>query len=302
MDIKEIETFVLIVRTGSFQKAAELLQYAQPTISARIKQLELDLAISLFYRGKQVTLTPEGQAFYKKAEEFLLHYQSLSAFGNQLVQKPLQKLTLSISDPTASLVLPEILTVFKQKFPLVTLSIQVMDANACNQALQEGLIDFAICGEPTLLSDQLFEPFFYDELNLLVYDTHPLAQEPYVSLAQLKNETFLMTPENCPIRIKIEQYLKQALGTDYQKIEVTTSLAHKYYVQKKIGISIFTSIAHSERLPHTVVLPIDALPIRPAIGFLSSTKTKHEQELIDYFKECVLDWFQQKGMIYLPIN
>lgn len=302
MDIKEIETFVLIVRTGSFQKAAELLQYAQPTISSRIKQLESDLATSLFHRGKTVTLTTEGQAFYKKAEEFLLHYQSLALFGSQLVKETVQKLTIGVSDPTASLVLPEILTRFYTQFPHITVAIQVMDANSCNQALQEGMIDFAICGEPTLLSEQLFEPFFYDELNLLVYDTHPLAQQKSVQLTDLAHETFLMTPENCPIRIKIEQYLKQAIGTHYRKLEVTTSLAHKYYVQKKIGISIFTSIAHSERLPHTVVLPIEALPIRPAVGFLTPTKKRGEQHLINSFKALTLDVFTQKGMVYLPLH
>lgn len=302
MDIKEIETFVLIVRTGSFQKAAELLQYAQPTISSRIKQLESDLATPLFHRGKHVTLTTQGQAFYKKAEEFLLHYQSLALFGSQLVKESNQTLTIGVSDPTASLILPEILTRFQKEFPLTTVAIQVMDANSCNQSLQEGTIDFAICGEPTLLSEQLFEPFFYDELNLLVYDTHPLAQKERITLAELSQETFLMTPENCPIRIKIEQYLKQAIGTNYKKIEVTTSLAHKYYVQQKIGISIFTSIAHSERLPHTVVLPIDSLPIRPAIGFLTPTKPHGELKLIRAFKAFTLAVFQQKGMIYLPIN
>lgn len=302
MDIKEIETFVLIVRTGSFQKAADILQYAQPTISSRIKQLETDLAFSLFHRGKAVTLTSQGQAFYKKAEEFLLHYQSLSAFGNQLVKPDFEELTIGVSDPTASLVLPEILQQFQQKFPFTTVTIQVMDANSCNQALQEGQLDFAICGEPTLLSNQLFEPFFYDELNLLVPDTHPLAHEKKVHLSQLKNETFLMTPENCPIRIKIEQYLKQAIGNDYRKIEVTTSLAHRYYVQKNIGISIFTAIAHSDMLPNTVVLDIEALPIRPAIGFLSSTKVKAERHLIEYFKRCTLAVFKQKGPTYLPLH
>ena len=64
MELREIQTFATIVRTGSFQKAAELLQYSQPTISMRIKQLEAELKIPLFERGKTLQLTTAGQIFY----------------------------------------------------------------------------------------------------------------------------------------------------------------------------------------------------------------------------------------------
>lgn len=52
LEFRTIKTFYTVVNTGSFQRAAEVLNYSQPTISMRIKQLEQDLDVQLFERGK----------------------------------------------------------------------------------------------------------------------------------------------------------------------------------------------------------------------------------------------------------
>ena len=67
MEIRAIETFHAVVKFGSFQKAAEALNYSQPTITFRIKQLETDLGVQLFKRGKQAQLTTSGRLFLEKS-------------------------------------------------------------------------------------------------------------------------------------------------------------------------------------------------------------------------------------------
>lgn len=50
-----------IQQQASFYKAAEILNYSQPTISMRMKQLEQDLGVLLFERGKSLQLTKAGK-------------------------------------------------------------------------------------------------------------------------------------------------------------------------------------------------------------------------------------------------
>lgn len=133
--------------------------------------------------------------------------------------------------------------------------------------------------------ENFYFPFFHDTLDLIVSESHPLASRTSVELRDLRDECFIFTPANCPIRIQIEQHLKRAIGSDYKKMELTSSMSHKYFVRESVGVSIFTSTAHSELLDGTVRIPIENLPISPPIGLLTNQKEKDfdstTKELID---------------------
>ena len=62
MNLQQIETFVLVAETGSFSKAAVLLDTAQPALSRQVRALETELRETLLIRtGRGVTLTDAGR-------------------------------------------------------------------------------------------------------------------------------------------------------------------------------------------------------------------------------------------------
>jgi LysR family transcriptional regulator, flagellar master operon regulator len=76
MDIELARTFVEIVSTGSFIKAADRLHVAQTTVSARVRLLEQQLGRPLFVRNKAgATLTPAGEQFLRFAPTFVQLWQ-----------------------------------------------------------------------------------------------------------------------------------------------------------------------------------------------------------------------------------
>lgn len=76
MDIELARTFVEIVSTGSFIKAADRLHVAQTTVSARVRLLEQQLGRPLFVRNKAgVALTPAGEQFLRFAPTFVQLWQ-----------------------------------------------------------------------------------------------------------------------------------------------------------------------------------------------------------------------------------
>src|SRR6187401_3711482 len=76
MDIELARTFVEIVSTGSFIKAADRLHVAQTTVSARVRLLEQQLGRPLFVRNKGgATLTPAGEQFLRFAPTFVQLWQ-----------------------------------------------------------------------------------------------------------------------------------------------------------------------------------------------------------------------------------
>ncbi|BBA77687.1 MULTISPECIES: LysR family transcriptional regulator [Bacillus] len=275
MELRTIKTFHTIVQSGSFYKAAEILNYSQPTISMRIKQLEQDVGAQLFERGKKLKLTRAGRLFHERAGQLLAQYEVLDHTLADIRQGQAGLIQIGISEPTASLIFPAVLRGFLNDYPDMSVNVSVDDANTCSRKLLEGAIDFAVCGEPELILENYFDPFFHDSLNVIVSDRHPLAAKTSINLEDLENECLIFTPANCPIRIQIEQHLQRSIGSRYRKMELTSSMAHQYYVRENIGVSIFTATAHSEPIEGTKVIPIHNLTISPPVGLLTNQKEEH---------------------------
>ena len=74
MNISEIETFLMIVKTRNISKTAENLFLSQPTVSHRLKSLEDELDVKLITRKKgykQIELTAQGEEFIPIAERWV---------------------------------------------------------------------------------------------------------------------------------------------------------------------------------------------------------------------------------------
>lgn len=80
MNLSEIETFLMIVKTKNITKTAENLFLSQPTVSHRLKSLEEELGIDLITRKKgykQIELTSQGEEFIPIAERWISIWQEM---------------------------------------------------------------------------------------------------------------------------------------------------------------------------------------------------------------------------------
>lgn len=70
MELRNLNTFILVAELGSFTKAAEQLGYSQSTVSFQIKQLEDELGCLLFERiNHTITLTEKGHELVTYAHQ-----------------------------------------------------------------------------------------------------------------------------------------------------------------------------------------------------------------------------------------
>ena len=84
MTLQQLTDVIAIAEAGSFNRAAERLYIAQPSLTGAIKELEKELGIRLFNRGgKGATLTADGEAFLPYARSVIAQYEALlDAFGH----------------------------------------------------------------------------------------------------------------------------------------------------------------------------------------------------------------------------
>ncbi|WP_335976958.1 LysR family transcriptional regulator, partial [Acinetobacter calcoaceticus] len=72
-NLKQITSFLQVVDSGSFTKAAEILGLSRSMVSIDIKQLEKQLNTSLLIRNtRNIALTEIGQHFYQDFKQIQL--------------------------------------------------------------------------------------------------------------------------------------------------------------------------------------------------------------------------------------
>lgn len=100
MNILHMKYAVEIAKTGSINKAAEVLLVAQPNLSRSIKSLEADLGITIFDRSaKGMMLTPEGERFIGYARNILSQIDQVEELYRSDIRRTQR---FSISGPRAS--------------------------------------------------------------------------------------------------------------------------------------------------------------------------------------------------------
>ena len=95
MEVRNLITFLKIIETGSFSKAAEQLTYSQSTVTVQIQQLEEEIGVQLFDRiGKKIYVTEKGHELEAYAQQIIALTQQAAAIGGGIGQSRLCMLLL----------------------------------------------------------------------------------------------------------------------------------------------------------------------------------------------------------------
>ena len=78
MTLQQLNYVITISEFGSLNKAAEIVDVAQPSLTGAVKELEKELGITIFNRsGRGVTLTNDGTEFLLYARQVYAQYKEL---------------------------------------------------------------------------------------------------------------------------------------------------------------------------------------------------------------------------------
>ena len=142
--LRQIEAFLWTAKLGSIHAAAEHLNFSQPAISSRIKELEAALNLQLFTRKNQrVQLTHEGRDAVTLAERVLSAAQDFERMGR--LGPPLEGvLRLGSDESTAMVALSEILRQLKRRHPRLVVEITIDVGSVLREKLRKREIDVAL--------------------------------------------------------------------------------------------------------------------------------------------------------------
>ena len=158
LTLAQIHTFDAIVRLGSFHAAAQELGLTQPSVSQRVRELEITLDTKLFIRnGPRVSLTAEGHALIEHARRLL--DDATSIVGRFRDRDPLRGLLrLGMNESFALIGLPQLLQRLIAQYPELKTSIHVGDTGEVSRLLNERKLDVGIVSLPDVEPHVQAEP------------------------------------------------------------------------------------------------------------------------------------------------
>jgi LysR family hydrogen peroxide-inducible transcriptional activator len=193
MEFNQLRYVCAVAETGSFSRAAERCQVAQPSLSQQVLKLEKDLGAKLFDRlGRSVRLTEAGRAFLSHARSILSQMETARSSVADTCADLRGSVAVGAIPTIAPYLMPRYTTAFAKKYPDANLRIVEETTPILVQGLRDLSIDVAILALPLRHKDlQLFalrtEPLF----AVLPRD-HPHAQSKSLALRDLRGESFVM--------------------------------------------------------------------------------------------------------------
>jgi LysR family transcriptional regulator for bpeEF and oprC len=181
--IQAMRTFVRIVDTNSFTRAAQSLDMPRATATTIVQNLEAMLGTALLIRTtRRLSLTPEGAAYYERCAQILADIDEMEASLRQTTDNPSGRLRVEMPGAIATALVLPALDAFHARYPNIDLSIGISnravdlvgEAVDCSIQLGElpdsglvarrlGSLDLLTCASPAYL-EQRGMPQSLDEL------------------------------------------------------------------------------------------------------------------------------------------
>jgi len=244
MELRQLATFRTVAEQLSFTRAAEVLSYAQSSVTAQIQALEEEMGVPLFERlGKRVLLTGPGQRLLTYAEQLLrLAEEARSTVPDG--PEPAGTLTIGAPESLCTYRLPPVLRQFRIRYPRVQLIFRPGICVEMRRAVVQGSLDVAFLMEETLAHGELTgRPLQPEPMLVLTHPEHPLAQRSRVTATDLEGEPVLLTEAGCPYRALFEGALAEVGVHPVTSLEFGSVEAIKQCVIAGLGLAILPAMA-----------------------------------------------------------
>lgn len=205
MDFRTLLYFVTVAEEQNFTHAAEKLNMSQPPLSNQIRQLEDDLGVQLFIRGRRkVELTEQGEILLKRARQILSLRDKTREELTDVSSELTGHISIGIVEGRAPFLAARWIAAYRESHPGIVFDLWNGSSDDVLDQLDKGLMDLAVIAAP-------FDNVKWDGIKAainpwvaMIPASHPLAKPDgdYVDLISLSNE---------PIGVPARQSRRQSL-------------------------------------------------------------------------------------------
>jgi LysR family nitrogen assimilation transcriptional regulator len=168
MNLKQLDSFVHVAELGSFSKAAQVLDIAQPALSRQVRDLEIELRENLFLRtGRGVALTDAGQRLFDHGVAILQLVANAREDLGTNRDKPVGRVTVGLPPSMGRLLTVALIDRFQKQFPQARLAIVEGLSTHIVEWITTGRIDVGLSYNPQTQPGLEITPLLEEPLGLV---------------------------------------------------------------------------------------------------------------------------------------
>lgn len=195
--IRQLETLMVFMQTGSVTDAADMLGMTQPNASKALKQTEEAIGISLFTRtGGRLQPTPEAEIIYSHVARMMDGIDFIERLSLDLANLKTGSVRIACLATFGVSLLPMLMARFNAQHPGIPLELDVLDAEKIHLLVSREHYDFGIVHRAERLDDLDTETLGSGRLVALVPRTHRLSGQASVTLADLADQKIVTYPSS----------------------------------------------------------------------------------------------------------
>jgi len=274
MTLTELKYIVAVAAERHFGRAAERSFVSQPSLSAAVRNLEEELGVQIFERGKgEVLLTPVGEEIVTQARRALEEAErvrTIAKHGRDPLDGPLR---LGVIHTVAPYLLPDLVTGLKELAPKMPLDIEENTTANLDEMLKAGLIDAAILALPYGGPGLETTPLYSETFRVILPAKHRWARRKSIEPNDLGAENLLLLNVGHCFRDQVLDACREfakapAPGKQGNSLETIRNM-----VMSGMGISVLPASALTEKYANPLVRAVDFAPPAPERKIVLATRT-----------------------------
>ena len=208
MEFGQLRYFLKIAELGTFTRAGEELGMTQPALSRAVEKLEEELGQPVFERrARRIELTDAGRILQTRAEQILaLVDDTLAELGDSETTGAVR---VGAIPTIAPYLLPIVLRDFRDRLPGVHVVAYEETTDKLLHRCNQGEVDVAVMAAPIVGRYLEAETLFEEELFAVLPTGHPLAARKTISLADLRQQPFVLLDDTHCLSETILSFCRQ---------------------------------------------------------------------------------------------
>jgi len=252
LNLKDLSVFIAATEYNSFSLAAKYLHMSQPAVSQAVGRLEGEFGLPLFERqGRGLRLTDAGQALRPMASELLANAIRLEETMHSLQGVVVGEMRIGCSTASGKYRLPGLIASFQKQYPQVRVNVLVSSRQGVLNRLLDGSVAFSVVSKKLEHNALECQPFFTDDVILIVAADHPWARTRRIYPDDLLEEPMILREESAGTREVLMDALRRFdISPDMLNVvmELGNAEAIEMAVEEGIGIAFVSRLAASRGL------------------------------------------------------
>ena len=263
MELRHLRYFVAVAEEGSLTNAAERrLHTAQPSLSRQIRDLELEVGVSLLERGARgITLTAAGRTFLDHARLALSQVEAATDGARRTAQPQKPALSMGFMVGLEVMWLPHLLRILREEEPEVEVTLCSQSSPELALALARGKLDVAFLRPEKQNGGVTFKLLAKEPLIAVLPADHRLASRKRIRPQDLVREIYVSSARTSPVlHAVIQDYASKVgivLKAKYEGENISSAMS---LVASTGGVTLVPLYAQNMLAPNVVARALEGVP------------------------------------------